>query len=180
MAALLLASASLACSRPIDRPREGAQPVPSGPRATPTIDTPPTLAVPGSPAPGVPIVIAVSPTPSPSPGTGRPPIISALQPAADAVVPPGQVTLGARVAGSVELVEVNLSLDGAPLQPQLSQQDARTWTVSLARPFDAPAKHTLRISARDREGKVGGFTWSFEVAAPGPTPRPSPSPRAAR
>jgi hypothetical protein len=106
----------------------------------------------------------------------RPPIISAIQPASDGLIPPGAVTLGARVAGSTDLTEVELSLDGAPLQPRVTTQDARTWTVAISKSIEEPGRHIVRITAKDRDGRAGGFTWSFEVGEVGV--RPSPSPRA--
>lgn len=169
--ALAFAAALAACSRPIDRPLEGARP---GPGGTSKTDVPPTVSPPNAQT-REPIVIAAS-TPPPSPTTaGRPPIISGLLPPADAAIAPGQVNLGARVAGSSDLVEVSLWLDNVLLRPQVTQQDTRTWSVSVSHQFEGPGKHSLRISAKDQDGRVGGFQWSFDIGgAAGPSPQAKP------
>jgi hypothetical protein len=183
---VVLAAMALGCGRPIDRPLEGAQP----PRPGEAAAGPPrpliaALALP-SPSPSespLPIAtIATSPSPSPSP-PGRNPIISALNPGQNASVPPGNVTLSARVAGSSDLVEASLALDNGPVQPEIRKQDARTWVVAYSARLEA-GQYTARIRATDRDGRAGGFTWQFTVEPtddqPAATPVPSPRPTVTR
>src|SRR5687767_3486482 len=166
----------LGCAnRPVDRPREGAQPGRGGASAAFGVDVPPTVAAPvGSPTVAPPIVITQV-TPSPSPTVpGRNPILSGLLPAPNAIVQPGSVNIGARISGSTEIVAVTVTLDGAQVQPRITQQDPRTWLIAHTAPLDA-GRHEVKLNARDSDGRAGGYTWQFDVQPQG---RPSPAPRA--
>lgn len=168
----------LACTRPIDRPLEGARP--PGVDAVRAVEIPPTLAPPVStatPPPPSPVVQAV---PSASPSlTGRNPILSGLLPPPSAVVPPGAVTIGARVSGSSELAAATLSVNGAAVQSQITVQEPRVWLVAYTGRLDE-GRHEVRLNARDQDGRSGGYTWQFDVrprTQPSPLPRAQPAPR---
>jgi hypothetical protein len=110
-----------------------------------------------------PIVAAVaSPLASPSPSLGRVPIISGLLPAPDSVVSPGAVTIAARISGDADLSEASLTVDGAPVQPNISRSTLRTWVLSYTARLDI-GKHEARLNARDLDGRVGGYRWQFDV-----------------
>lgn len=174
LGALLLA---LGCGRPIDRPLEGAPPVDARASRSLDIEPPPTLTPPQlAQAVPSPIVIALpSPSPSPTAAAGwRIPVMSRLLPIPNTSVPAGNVEIGARVSGSTDLAEVTLLVDGAPVQPEIAAQSPLVWLVSYTGRL-SPGRHEVRISARDREGRIGGYRWSFEVEAPAqasPTARP--------
>jgi hypothetical protein len=176
---LLLASllVLVGCSRPVDRPLQGAQPA-RVEAASEFSGPPPTLAAPErASASPLPIIIALA-SPSPSPALAlREPILSALLPAPEALVPPGPVNIGARIAGSVELAEVTLTIDGAAVQPRITMQDGRVWQVAYTISLDS-GRHEARLNARDRDGRAGGYRWAFDVqsrqASPIPAPKPAP------
>jgi hypothetical protein len=187
LAALLLSG----CSRPIDRPLEGAAPARAAEagasqgaavqpaltasqteRAAPPSPEPAAVASPSPPAAAV--VAGPSPAPlataSPVP-PGRNPILGQLQPANQAVVPPGPVTIRARVSTTADLAEVVLTLNGAPVQPSVTQQEAGVWFVTYATGLTA-GSYRAHLTARDQHGRAGGFGWQFEVAG---APRASPA-----
>lgn len=183
---LLLAIASLvlalACGRQAERPLSGAPPVravDAQGRDFLSGEPPPTLTAPFSVATQAPapLVVALA-SPSPSPAlAGRNPLLSSLLPSPDAQVPPGPVNIGGRVAASSDLVEVVLMLDGASLQPRIAQQDPRTWLVGHTSTLEA-GKHEVRLTAKDRDGRAGGYRWQFSVQPAGQAPAvPSPKPR---
>jgi hypothetical protein len=158
----------LACGRPAARPLEGAPPVRED--YTPVARSsapPPTLVAAARAQPAVslprPIVAAVaSPLASPSPSLGRVPIISGLLPAPDSVVSPGAVTIAARISGDADLSEASLTVDGAPVQPNISRSTLRTWVLSYTARLDI-GKHEARLNARDLDERVGGYRWQFDV-----------------
>jgi hypothetical protein len=161
---------ALACGRPLDRPREGAPPAREGEAHSDAVDLPPTLIAPGA----SPTVSSPSPLvePSPSPTTavaGRNPVLSALAPAPDALVAPGAVNIGARVSGSSDIAAVVLVVDGSTVEPGLTPRDAKTWLVGYTASLDV-GKHEVRLSARDRDGRVGGYRWRFEAQPARPDP----------
>jgi hypothetical protein len=188
---LLLLAVLLACSRPVDRPQQGAAPGSSG-RAPDLrgVDVPPTLSPPQltasvvAPSP----ILVVALAASPSPVAGRNPIISGLAPGQDANVPPGPVTVSARVAASADLSEASLSLNGAPVQSRVAAAGPLLWQVTYSGDL-AAGTYAAQINARDRDGRAGGFRWQFTVGngAPAPTaaatptsaPAPAPKPQAA-
>src|SRR5919197_805201 len=91
---------TLACSRPLDRPLQGAPPVHGEVSSGLLVEPPPTLTVPGGAVPLPSPMVPVAPTPSPSPAlAARAPILSGLAPAPDAQVPHGPVSIAARIAG---------------------------------------------------------------------------------
>lgn len=165
--------AVIGCTRPADRPiegarpgREAASPEAIGSFAVP-VDTPAPAASP--PAPPAPVA---SPVPSPPP-TGRGPVISTIQPAANATVPPGVVTISSRVSALSDIAEVTIVVDGQAVRPTATG-DPRTPTYSVTINL-AAGQHQARISVRDDQGRTGGFTWTFTVAdSPA---RPSPAPK---
>lgn len=164
----------LACSRPLDRPLEGARPPLAGEGAgSRLIEPPPTLVLAtATPTAPLPIVLpAVSPSPSPA-LAGRNPILSGLLPAPESQVVPGPVNIGARISASTDLTQVSLTLDGAPVQPRITTQDARTWLVAYTSTL-AAGKHEVRVNASDQDGRAGGYRWQFGVQA-----RPEASPAA--
>jgi hypothetical protein len=175
------AALALACGRPVNRPLDGAPPVSAGEVAAGRlVEPPPTLSVPGVTSGGPPspvVAILASPSPSPTPAlAGHNPILSGLLPAPDALVPAGPVSVGARIAGSTDLAEVGVVLDGAPVQPQITQQDARTWLVGYTGKLDI-GKHEVRLNAKDREGRAGGYRWQFDVEPrANPTQQPAVQP----
>lgn len=164
--ALVLAALIAACTRPIDRPRDGAQPIAAG--ATPgrlLPEPPPTL------APASNLVATSTPVPPPSPvplaasparSPGVYPIISNIQPAPGASLPPGDVVIGARITGSSNLVTVLALVDGEPFQPTLSNPPSRSMVLSFVRQLPA-GPHEVRIEARDESGQAGGYRWQFTV-----------------
>ena len=157
---------ALACSRPLDRPLDGARPIGAGQAPSRLVEPPPTVVPPESSltVPPSPIVIVLG-SPSPSPATtvaGRNPILSGLLPAPDALVASGSVNIGARIAASSELSEVVLLLDGAPVQPNVTPQDPKTWHVAYTGKLDV-GKHEVRLNAKDSDGRAGGYRWQFDV-----------------
>ncbi len=169
-----------ACApRPVERPREGAPPIANSTPVRLENAVPPTLIPPGSlvqtptatpePAPSPdaspPPAVAASPPPSP----GAPPIIAGLQPAPGAALPPGDVTIGARVSAVNDLVEVLAFVDGESIPIDVGGADVRVKVVSLVRSF-ASGTHEVRIQARDETGQLGGYRWQFSVGAAKPQP----------
>ena len=174
LAALVM---TIACGHPVDRPLEGAPPSGAGQASGNLVDPPPTVSVPeairqGGSAP----LVAAAPSPSPSPAlAARNPILSGLVPAPDARLPAGSVDIGARVAASAELTEVVLLVDGAAVRPQITPQNPLIWLVAYSGKLDA-GTHEVRLTAKDRDGRAGGYRWQFEVelpAEPTSTPRPA-------
>lgn len=166
------------CTRPTDRPLEGARPgvgtretvrvAAATVEAQPSATALPTsvVAVPaGSPV----VVAAVSPT-----AIGRGPIISTIQPQANAVVPAGAVTVASRISALSGIAEAILTVDGQAIRPSISG-DALNPTYSTTLSL-ATGPHQARIQLKDDQGRVGGYSWSFNVG--GATPATSsPAPR---
>jgi hypothetical protein len=168
LALVLVLVLVLACNRSADRPISGAPPVRSGGG-----DPPPTLATPLAAPIGEPALVVALASPSPSPAlAGRNPILSGLLPPPDAEVPLGPINIGGRVSASSDLVEVVLSLNGIGVQPRITIQDPRTWLISHSSSLQV-GKHEARLTAKDRDGRAGGFRWSFIVQ---PAAQPSPAP----
>jgi hypothetical protein len=186
---LLLLAALLAvlmgCSRPTDRPQQGAAPGSGRAPDLRGVDVPATLSPPqltaGVAAPSPVVVVALTASPSPA-IAGRNPIISGLAPGQDATVPPGPVTISARVAASSELSEASLSLNGAPVQSRVAAAGPLIWQVSYSGDL-AAGTYAAQINARDRDGRAGGFRWQFTVgngappATPATTPSTAPAPK---
>ena len=171
----------VACTRPLDRPLEGAPARPGSAANLGLTEPPPTLAVPGAPPAASPalLMLAASPIPSPT-AAGRNPILSGLAPAPDAQIPPGAVSIGARISASSELSEVAVILDGATVQPRITTFDAKNWGIAYTSKLEA-GKHEVHLNAKDSDGRAGGYRWQFEVEGPVqalPTTPPLPAPTA--
>jgi hypothetical protein len=169
-----------ACApRAVERPREGAQPIggstpvrlmnslpptlsPAG-RLAQTPTATPETAPPAPPSPSPERVRAASPA-IPS---GLAPIIAGLQPAPGAAISAGDVTIGARVTGSSDLVEVQAFIDGELIPVDVGGEGVRVKTVSFVRSF-VSGTHEVRIQARDEAGQLGGYRWQFSVGAARP------------
>lgn len=174
----------VACApRPVERPREGAPPIALSTPVRLENAVPPTLIPPGSlvqaptatsePAPSPaasPPALAASPAPPP-PSPGAPPIIAGLQPAPGAALPPGSVTIGARVTAVNDLVEVLAFVDGEPVPVEVGGEDVRAKNVSFVRSFTG-GTHEVRIQARDESGQLGGYRWQFSIGAAKPQGTP--------
>lgn len=194
LAPLLLAAAILGAGcdgRPIDRPREGAEPAAKdAPVGSLLPDPPATLA----PADSLLVTATIGPTKAPtrvaspvaSPRAARTnPVVSNIQPAAGAALPPGDVTIGARVTGSSSLIDVTAIVDGEPIQTSAGGRANRTVVFSFVRQL-AIGQHEVRIQARDERGQTGGHRWQFWVgprqsppgATAAPAPRATPAPTA--
>lgn len=185
LATLLLGAAACA-PRPVERPREGAPPIVGGTPVRLENLAPPTLAPAANlvatatptaepPAPPSPSPLPVAASPAASPGLY--PIISGLQPAPGASLPPGDVVIGARVTGSSDLVDIVAYLDGEPITIDVGGPEVRVKTISLVRTL-AAGTHEVRIQARDAHGQLGGYRWQFTVGAgrsapAAPTARPT-------
>jgi hypothetical protein len=140
------------------------------------VEPPPTVSAPlptPSPPP-LPIVVLASPSPSPS--IMRDPLLSGLLPAPNALVAPGPVNIGARISASTDLSEVVLTLNGQEVEPLITEQSARVWLIGYTSRLDI-GRHEVRLSAKDRDGRAGGYRWQFDVQ---PRPFASPSPKPAR
>jgi hypothetical protein len=172
----ILAIAS--CTRPVDRPREGAQPVLSGgPAGALQPVPPPTVA----PAP----TINAPPPPEPPPAPTAPaaltksgglyPLVTNMQPAPNTSVPPGDVTIAARVTGAGNLVEVRAFVGDEPYQPALPGQPARSAALSFIRRLDI-GTYEVRIEARDDQGQARTHGWQFSVGARRLPPTLTPAP----
>lgn len=182
MAVMLVAACD---ARPIERPREGAQPG-GGPVVRLETGPPPTLvgAAVLSQTLTPTVDPATLPSPSPSPGLqgspvaspGAYPIISGLQPAPGVSLPPGDVVIGARVSASSDLAEITVWFDNEPIAVDLNGPRARSRTVSIVRGI-GPGQHEVRIQARDDRGLVGGYRWQFSVGT-GRSATPTPLPGA--
>ena len=187
LAALLLA----ACSRPGARPRDGALPWLAGtPSERLAGEVPATLPPPIPQQPTATTTPRPTPTPLPafaaiparSPGPGIYPLITNLQPAPGAAVPPGDVVLGARVTGASNLVDVVAFVDGEVVEPLMGAAPGRTVVISFVRQLPV-GLHEVRVEARDERGQTGSFRWFFSVGPrqPWPTitvPTMVPPPRA--
>lgn len=181
---LLMALLIGGCSRPIDRPLEGARPLQPGETpeaarlAPPVLDPPSALAAAASPSPTSPVPIAVA-SPVASPSAGRPPVVGGLQPQPDSQIPPGPVTVSVRINAVSDITEVTLQVDGQTARPSAGGADPRSPTYSVTMDL-GPGEHEARIQVRDDQGRVGGYRWKFTVQGP-PTARPtavrSPTPR---
>jgi hypothetical protein len=127
--------------------------------------------------------------PSPSPAValspalpGLSPIITGLQPAPGASLPPGDVVIGARISGSADLIDVTAFVDGDAIPIEPMGPAVRTRTVSFVRTL-ASGPHEVRIQARDDHNQLGGYRWQFSVGAgrnPAAAPTAPPAPTAAR
>ena len=177
-AALLGILLATTCSRPSARPRDGALPwlagTPSGHlaelpptlepaanlRATPTVP-PPATATPTAPP------TAAIPAHSPAPSIY--PLITNLQPAPGAAVPPGDVVVGARVSGASNLVEVATFVDGERIEPLLGSSPGRTVVIRFVRELPI-GMHEVRVEARDEQGQSGSYRWFFSVGPRQPLP----------
>jgi hypothetical protein len=165
------------CTRPVDRPLDGARPgsvasakdllVSASPVSVGT--TPDAVA---SAAPAASPVVAPAPSPT---TTGRGPIISTIQPQANANVPAGSVTISARVSAASDITEASIVVDGQATRPT-STGDARTPTYTLTMNLSA-GQHQARIQVRDDQGRLGGYSWTFTV---GSLPAPAASPSSKR
>jgi hypothetical protein len=168
----------LACARPpVDRPREGAQPSGVGGSSGRLVaDVPPTL------APAASLLTTPTPVPQASPAPpaanspvaspGIYPVISQIRPSPGAELPPGDVTIGARVIGSSPLIEVQAFVDGELVPAGVGSSPGTTVTLSFVRQMPA-GTHEVRIQARDARGQVGGYRWSFVVGERQPLPTPT-------
>jgi hypothetical protein len=114
---------------------------------------------------------------SPVASPGIYPIISQLRPAPGAELPPGDVTIGARVTGSSPLTEVQAFVDGELVPTGVGNPPGTTVTLSFVRPMPA-GTHEVRIQARDERGRMGGYRWNFVVGERQPLPTPTRSPPA--
>jgi hypothetical protein len=163
---------SVACSRPLDRPLQGARPKASSEGATLAVEPPPTVSAPlPTPSPSPPPVIVLA-SPSPSPSILRDPILSGLLPAPNAMVAPGPVNIGARISASTNLTEVVLTLNGQTVEPNITEQSTQVWLIGYTSRLEV-GRHEVRLNAKDREGRAGGYRWQFDVQ---PRPFASASP----
>ena len=174
LASLLVA----ACSRPGARPRDGALPWLAGtPSERPAGEVPPTLSPPepkratAAPTPqSTPIPTRASAAaPAQSPGPGIYPLITNLQPAPGAAVPPGDVVVGARVTGGTNLVDVLAFVDGELVEPLMGSAPGRTMVISFVRQLSV-GLHEVRVEARDERGQTGSYRWFFSVGPRQPWP----------
>jgi hypothetical protein len=177
--ALIAAAFVAACGRPIDRPRDGARPIAVGaspgrllPEPPPTLAPATTLIATPVPPPAPSPVPAIVASPARSPGVY--PIISNIQPAPGAALPPGDVVIGARVTGSSNLTTVLALVDGEPFQPPLGDPPGRSLSFSFVREL-AAGPHEVRIEARDEAGQTGGYRWQFTVGPRQAPPLPTAS-----
>jgi hypothetical protein len=182
-----------ACMRPADRPREGADPGKPSISSPAAVEIPPTLAPAAAQAPSPPTAIASpSATARPAGSPGAIPVISGIQPAPNASVPAGPVTIAARVAASAPLVDVTITLNGEPLRAESGPVQGANLNWQVVRTL-ATGTYEVRVQARDETGALGGYRWQFTVAAnptptvagpapivkpaaPKPVPAPSPKP----
>jgi len=184
----------VACApRPVERPREGAQPIVGSTPVRLENAVPPTLAAAAgfatqtptpepvaapSPAASPPPAIAASPGASPG---GVAPIIAGLQPAPGAALPAGDVAIGARVTSTSDLIEVLAFIDGESIPIDIGGQNVRLKMVNFVRSF-VSGTHEVRIQARDETGQLGGYRWQFSVGnarPPAAVPAPAPTARPA-
>ncbi|MFN0074815.1 MAG: Ig-like domain-containing protein [Chloroflexota bacterium] len=174
VACVIFAMTAAGCTRPADRPLDGARPGSIASANSEALVSASPLSVP-SPAPVIFTVAPVaSPTvlPAPSPtATGRGPIISTIQPPANANLPAGPITVSARISATSDVSEVTLLVNGQATRPSASG-DARnpTYSTSMNLP---PGQHQARIQVRDDQGRVGGFSWSFTVGGGAPASSPA-------
>jgi hypothetical protein len=85
------------------------------------------------------------------------------------------VSIGARISASTDISEVSLTLNGAAVQPKVTEQSPQIWLIAYTGKLDA-GKHEVRLTAKDRDGRAGGYRWQFDVESQ-PAARPSPEPR---
>jgi hypothetical protein len=175
LAGALLAAA---CSRPVDRPRDGAAPLAPGAPVAPLLPAPPPTLQPAAnllatPTPG-PTTVPPTQTPVASPVRmpGVYPILSNMQPTPGSALPPGQVVIGARVTGPSNLVEVLAFVNGEPLPVPPATPPSRTTTVSFVRQLEV-GTYEVRIEARDDRGQSGDQRWQFTVGPRQPPPVPT-------
>ena len=174
LAVALIGLTIAGCTRPTDRPIEGARPG----RETASPDPIRTLTVAiDTPVPMTPTVVPVaspvlSPVASPTP-TGRWPVISTIQPQANSTVPVGVVTISTRVSSLSDIAEATLFVDGQAARATTTG-DSRNPTYSATMSL-APGQHQARISVRDDQGRTGGFTWTFTVGDAAPRASPAPA-----
>lgn len=112
---------------------------------------------------------------SPVGSPGVYPIVSNIQPAPGSAVPPGEVVIGARVAGASALVDVLAFVDGEPFQPGVVSSASRSIVFSVVRDLGV-GSHEVRIQARDDRGHTGGYRWQFTVGPRQPPPPPTSMP----
>jgi hypothetical protein len=184
---VLIALLLVACTTPpVQRPREGAPPVAGGTPVRLENVVPPTLTSASRLVQTATPIGGDAPSPSPaitlSPVPGLSPIISGLQPAPGASLPPGDVVISARISGSADLVDVTAFVDGDAIPIEPMGPAVRTRTVSFVRTL-AAGSHEVRIQARDDRNQLGGYRWQFSVGAgrnPTAAPAVPPAPTAAK
>ncbi len=185
VAALLGAAVcAAACSRSGARPRDGALPWLAGtPSEGLVVQPPPTLVAPivqRPPSTAIPArTVGTSTTPTPVPpisaGPSRPalpgvyPLITNLQPAPGAAVPPGNVIIGARVTGGSDLVDVAAFVNGTSIEPLFDGSPGRTFVLSFVLWFPI-GMHEVRVEARNDQGQMGSYRWYFSVGPRQPLP----------
>jgi hypothetical protein len=162
LALLLTALLLVACSRPIERPRDGAQVDISG-RSFQPDSGPPTLVPPSREPARVPPTVRIQPpTVESTAVAARPPEIKQLDPLPDAQVFAGNVRFMMQITATSALSEVLASLDGSQVRPVIGQRSATLWSVSFVRNLQ-PGTHQVQVHARDQGGLSGQLDWRFEV-----------------
>jgi len=81
------------------------------------------------------------------------------------------VTISARVSATSDVSEVTMLVDGQATRPS-STGDARNPTYTFTTPL-AAGQHQARIQVRDDQGRLGGFSWTFNVGGAAPAPSPA-------
>ncbi|MBA2450359.1 MAG: Ig-like domain-containing protein [Chloroflexi bacterium] len=178
---LLVGLLLAACTRPVDRPRDGAQPLAAGGAAGRLLSEPPPTLAPAASLAVMPTIAAptVAPSPPPEASPGRSggiyPLITNIQPTPGSALPPGEVVIGARVTGAGNLSSVLAFVDGNPYQPLAANPPSRSLSFSFVRELEL-GQHEVRIEARDESGQMGLYRWQFTIG-PRPPPATVPPPR---
>jgi Zn-dependent protease len=105
-----------------------------------------------------------------------------LTPADGAIVDVGNIEITAQVSAPREVATATMTLDGSPLEAQLSGTESLTKTLTAQSPGLAQGIHTVIITASTQDGKSASAQWQFRVSArddpPSPTTQPGPSVKA--
>lgn len=105
------------------------------------------------------------------------PTIKNPQPVNGSTPPRGEVTVSAEVYGEANLREVQLRLDGRPVQPVIVSRSERHWTIRYQTALPE-GPHQAELTAIDQRGREQPYRWSFTSAGPASPPKfADPQPR---
>ncbi len=105
------------------------------------------------------------------------PTIKNPEPVNGSTAPKGEVTVSADVWGEAQLREVQLRLDGRPVQPVIVSHSERHWSVRHQAALPR-GRHDAELTVIDERGREQPYRWHFTAAGPATPPKfANPLPR---